>query len=252
MTAPGRAAPLPAMAFGAALKGQAGWSRTMRILLLEDHDRLAGYITKGLAAAHIDVDRFTRGADGLAALAEGRYDALLLDLGLPDMDGLTVLRQLRKERGQLPVLILTSRVQVQDRVKGLDAGADDYLTKPFSMEELVARLRALQRRPAEVVDTVYRLANLALDSGNGQVTVQGQTVALSPREMSLLEALIRRQGKVVAKETLDSVVYGMSESVSPNSLEVLVHRLRKRLSDAGADVAIHTVRGVGYLMAAKL
>ena len=222
----------------------------MRILLLEDHDRLAGYIRKGLAAAHIDVDRFIRGEEGLAALADGQYDALLLDLGLPDMDGLAVLRQLRQDGGRLPVLILTSRVQVRDRVKGLDAGADDYLTKPFAMEELVARLRALQRRPAEVVDTVYQLANVILDSGSGQITVDGAPVAMPPREQALLEALIRRQGKVVPKEALDSVIYGLSESVSPNTLEVLVHRLRKRLADAEAGVTIHTIRGVGYLLAA--
>ena len=221
----------------------------MRILVIEDHERLASHVCKGLRAASFSVDSLGRGDEGLTALGLVRYDAVVLDLGLPDQDGLKVLRTLRSQGNSVPVLILTSRIQVSDRVKGLDAGADDYLTKPFAMEELVARIHALLRRPTDTLGKVLSAGNLTLDAGAREVRVQEAQLPLSKREMSLLEHLLRRTGKVVPKGLLEDSLFELSEGASVNAVEVLVHRLRKKLGDAGAAVSIHTVRGVGYILA---
>ncbi len=220
----------------------------MKLLLIEDHDRLASYITLGLEKAQFAVDRFGSAEEASDALACTDYDAMILDLGLPDMDGLELLRQLRRQGHQLPVLILTSRIQVRDRVSGLDAGADDYLTKPFDMDELIARLRAVLRRPPESLGTRLTAGNLSFDPSGRQVWIDEAPVKLSRREMGLLEHLLRRSGKVVPKVLLESSLYDMGDDLSSNSLEVLVHRLRKRLAKAKAKVGIHTVRGVGYML----
>jgi len=220
----------------------------MKLLLIEDHERLASYIVVGLEKAQFAVDRFESGQEALDALACTSYDAMILDLGLPDVDGLDLLRQIRQTGRQLPVLILTSRIQVRDRVSGLDAGADDYLTKPFDMDELVARLRAILRRPAESLGPHLSAGNLAFDPSGRQAWVDEAPVQLSPREMGLLEHLLRRSGKVVPKAVLEGSLYDQGDELSSNSLEVLVHRLRKRLLQAKAKVAIHTVRGVGYML----
>lgn len=221
----------------------------MRIQLIEDHSRLASHICKGLTAAGFTVDCFGQAEPALEKLSDAQYDAVILDLGLPDRDGLEVLRTIRYRGSAVPVIILTSRVQVADRVKGLNAGADDYLTKPFAMEELVARLNALLRRPADFLDSILTAGNLTFDSATREVRIEGTPVALSHRESALLEHLMRRSGKVVRKTQLEDDLYGASGDHAANSLEVLVHRLRRKLARLGASVGVQTIRGVGYLLA---
>lgn len=220
----------------------------MKLLLIEDHGRLATYIRAGLEKAQFAIDHFTTGAEAIEALACANYDAMILDLGLPDRDGLDVLRSIRQSGRQLPILILTSRIQVRDRVQGLEAGADDYLTKPFAMEELVARIRAILRRPPESLGALLTAGNLSFDPSGRQAYVDDAPIQLSPRETGLLEHLLRRSGKVAPKALLEDSLYDLGDELSSNSLEVLVHRLRKRLAKARAKVGIHTVRGVGYML----
>jgi len=222
----------------------------VRVLLVEDHERLASLIRGGLEKAQLDVDPVTTALEALQALASHHYDAMVLDLGLPDRDGLDLLRDLRRDRNSIPILVLTSRVQVSDRVTGLDAGADDYLTKPFAMEELVSRIRALLRRPKSALGQVLSAGDISLDVVAREARLHGERLQISPKEMRILEQLLRRSGKVVPKGLLEQGLYGIEDEISSNSVEVLVHRLRKRLLDAGACATIHTVRGVGYLILA--
>ena len=224
----------------------------MRILLIEDHTRLAGFIRKGLKAAQFDVDLAAKGSDALEDFECVHYDAAILDLGLPDMDGLQLLKELRAKDKAIPVLILTSRVQLADKIKGLNSGADDYLTKPFAMGELIARLHALLRRPCTVLGQILRVGNIELDVVAREAHLEGcdQPLPLSRREFSVLEQLMRRDGKVAPKHLMEQSLYGTGEDLSSNSVEVLVHRVRKKLADSGANATIHTIRGIGYLMTA--
>lgn len=221
----------------------------MRILLVEDHERLAGFIVKGLAPAGFSVDHVTTLDDALSALSTTHYDEIALDLGLPDGDGLEIVRTLREQRNSVPILVITARDGLQDKVKGLNAGADDYLLKPFEMEELIARLRALLRRPGNVLGTTLTNGNLSFDAVAREATVDGEPLVLSRKELGLLELLLRRAGRTVAKEAIEQSLYSFNEAASQNGIEVLVHRLRRKLSDAGADQQIHTLRGVGYMFA---
>lgn len=222
----------------------------MHVLLIEDHRRLSGLIRIGLEQARFTVDSYGSGQDGLEALANGCFDAVVLDLGLPDIDGMELLRRVRDSRNAVPVLILTSRIGVSDRIKGLNAGADDYLTKPFDMDELIARLHALLRRPETLLGKTLQQGNLTFDTATREARVNGLRVDLTPRESSLIETLIRRGNKVVPKLQLETNLYGTSVTLSSNTLEVLVHRLRKKLGAAGSEVNIRTVRGVGYILTA--
>ncbi len=224
----------------------------MRILLIEDHERLAGFVRKGLKAAQFDVDLAAKGSEALENFECVRYDAAILDLGLPDMDGLQLLKELRAKDTAIPVLILTSRVQLADKIKGLNSGADDYLTKPFAMEELIARLHALLRRPCAVLGQTLKVGNIELDVVAREARLDGydQPLHLSRRELSVLEQLMRRGGKVAPKHLMEQSLYGAGEDLSSNSVEVLVHRVRKKLADTGANATIHTIRGIGYLMTA--
>jgi DNA-binding response OmpR family regulator len=174
---------------------------------------------------------------------------MILDLGLPDQDGLTLLRQLRASGITLPILILTARGGIEDRVRGLDAGADDYLLKPFANEELLARIRVLLRRPVDLQGDTLGLGTLRLDTATRQVTLGNRPQLLSPREVAVLEILLRRSGRVIPKKLVEDHLFGLSGDVGSNAIEVYVHRLRKHLAQAGADVEIHTIRGVGYLIA---
>ena len=220
----------------------------MRLLLVEDEGELAALIAAALRQAGFAVDAFDTRADAAAALDGTRYDLVLLDIGLPDGSGLELLRDLRRRRDGAPVLILTARDGVQDRVAGLDAGADDYLVKPFHLDELQARVRALLRRPGGALGLVLRVGNLAFDTVARTVEVAGTPVPLTRRELALLEVLMRRAGAVIVREVLADALYGFGEPVGPNAVEVLVHRLRRKLNDAGAGPRIATLRGVGYLL----
>ena len=220
----------------------------MRLLLIEDNAALAGLLTKGLTAAGFEVDTVSTVADSLAVLATTRFSAIVLDLGLPDGEGLTVLQQLRANGNATPVLILTARDGVQDRVKGLKRGADDYLGKPFDFEEFVARIEALLRRPGNFLGGQLRIGDVTLDTKAREFSVSDRILALPPRETAVLETLLRRAGHVVPKNIIEDQLYGLTDDGSPNAVEVHIHRLRKHLSDAEANVEIHTVRGVGYLI----
>jgi len=220
----------------------------MRILLIEDHRRLAQSIVEGLGGLGLQVDLFATADEGLSAAKSISYDAIILDLGLPDRDGLEVISELRAEAKRMPILILTARDGIDDRVKGLDSGADDYLLKPFAMKELAARLRALLRRPDGPFCATIDIGNVSLDTTTRQVKVEGRVVAISGRELDALELLMRRADQVVPKRLFEDSVYGLSEEVAPNTIEALVSRLRRKLEAIRARVSIHTLRGIGYLL----
>ena len=221
----------------------------MRLLLVEDNERFAALLKRGLAAAGFVVDVLPTAEAAAAALRANRFEIVVLDLGLPDADGLDVLGEMRRDQDATPVLILTARGSLEDRVIGLQSGADDYLVKPFALEELIARLQALLRRPGNLLGVTLQLGNIALDTVARQVFVGDQPIFFSAREIAVLEQLLRRSGRVVAKNLLADNLYGLSQEVGSNAVEVYVHRLRKHLAEAGASVQIHTLRGVGYLIA---
>ena len=220
----------------------------MRLLLVEDNVRLSRNLAEALRAAGFTIDAVATAADARAALDCVTYDACVLDLGLPDADGMTVLAAIRARKDGLPVLICTARDAFEDRIAGLNAGSDDYLVKPFNMDELIARIRALLRRPGGVLGVDLCAANLSFDTISRQATVDGKTVALSGRDLDLLEILLRRAGRVVAREALEQALYGFDREATPNAIEVATHRLRKKLQKAGASIRIQTMRGVGYLL----
>ena len=220
----------------------------MRLLVIEDNEELAELLAKGLRHAGFESDVFSCVSEGLAALSTTRYAALVLDLGLPDGDGMTILRELRERNDPLPVLVLTARGGVHDRIAGLRSGADDYLVKPFSFDELVARLRALLRRPGQLLGRSLRLGNVAFDTEARQAFIDGVPQVLAGREIAVLELLMRRGGNVVPKKLVEDQIFGRTGDVASNAVEVYVHRLRKELVDRGAKVRIQTIRGVGYMM----
>jgi len=223
----------------------------MRVLLIEDNLRLAGFVALGLDKAGFAVDAMHSAADAEAALAAARYDVVVLDIGLPDASGLSVLAGLRGRGEPVPVLVLSARDGVEDRVGALNRGADDYLLKPFAMEELVARLRALLRRPGESLDAVLNRGNVAFDTTTREVAVAGEPISLSRRERDALELLMRRFGKVVSKDAIEAAIYAFDDELTSNAIEVLIHRLRKRMQQAGATVHVHTLRGIGYLLSER-
>jgi DNA-binding response OmpR family regulator len=220
----------------------------MSILLVEDNQRMAESIVAGLAGFGFRVDTFATAGEGLAAVKSISYDGVILDLGLPDRDGLGLLEDIRAGANWTPVIVLTARDGIDDRVEGLDRGADDYMLKPFAMKELAARLRALLRRPGGPLGATIDIANITLDTVARQLKVEGRTVAISRRELEALELLMRRADQVVPKRLFEDSVYGLSEDVAPNTIEALVSRLRRRLEIIGARVSIHTLRGIGYLL----
>lgn len=222
----------------------------MRLLLIEDNPSLAGSVKKGLEVGGFTVDAFAMAGDGKAALESVDYDAVILDLGLPDGDGLDLLRALRGRGDSTPVLILTARDGIDERVKGLDSGGDDYLLKPFAMNELLARIRALLRRPGGILGVTLTAGNIDFETTSREVCIRGRPIAVPRRELDVLELLMRRCGKVVTKNALEEKIYGFGKEVSSNSVEALISRLRKRLTKVGASTAIHTLRGIGYLLVA--
>ncbi len=214
----------------------------MRVLLIEDDVLIAHGILAGLRAHGLTVDAVHTAAQAEATLSAVHCDVVILDLGLPDEDGMRLLGRLRARDMALPVLILSARDAVQDRVAGLRAGADDYLLKPFDLDELVARLHALLRRAAGRSVNVIEHGPLRLDSATGEVTLHGQAVALSRRELALLAALLQARGRILSPDQLKDSLYDFSEEIESNALSVHIHHLRRKL---GADI-IETVRGVGY------
>ena len=214
----------------------------MRLLLVEDDRAVGQGIRVALGSEGYTLDWLQDGASALHALRSERFDLLLLDLGLPRLDGLDLLRQIRAEQQSLPVLILTARDGTPDRIAGLDAGADDYLVKPFDVDELKARVRALLRRSQGRAQPLLEHGQISLDPATQQVSFNGVEIAMTPMEYQLLHQLMIRPGKVVTRERLSSTLYGWQDKVESNTLEVLIHNLRKKLS---AEL-IRTVRGVGY------
>jgi DNA-binding response OmpR family regulator len=221
----------------------------MRLLVVEDNEELAQLLAQSLAAEGYETDRLTTAAEARAAVSTTRYAALILDLGLPDGDGLSILREIRQHKDPLPVLVLTARGGLHDRVTGLRSGADDYLVKPFAFEELLARLEALLRRPGQLLGRSLQVANLAFDTEGRQAFIDDKPQVLSARETAVLELLMRRKDRVVSKKLVEDHIFGLSGEVASNAVEVYVHRLRKQLAERGAKVEIHTIRGVGYLLA---
>jgi len=221
----------------------------LRLLIIEDEDRLSGILKSKLGDAGFTVDIAGSAADAEAALELINYDAAVLDLGLPDGDGLAVLAVARRLGKTLPILILTARDAVEDRVGGLNAGADDYLTKPFAMTELIARIKALLRRPGGVLGITLDAGNVSLDTVGRELTIAGGPVRVSRRELAILEQMMRRFGRIVPKAVLEEKLYGMDEEPDSNTIPVHVHHLRRQLQAANASLMIHTIRGVGYILA---
>jgi DNA-binding response OmpR family regulator len=220
-------------------------------LLIEDEERIVEILRSALARIGFTVDSVGDAEDGWEALSAAVYDAAILDLGLPGGDGLALLGRIRRSANPVPILVLTARDAVEERVRGLDAGADDYLTKPFALAELVARVHALLRRPGGALGRVLTAGNLTFDTVGRDARVGDASVALPRREAAVLEHLMRRLGRLVPKSVLEDRLYGMDDEIESNAIPVHVHRLRRRLEQAGASAEIHTVRGVGYLLTAK-
>lgn len=219
----------------------------MRILLAEDDTMIGEVVLDALRAEHYAVDWVQDGAQAEAALAATAYDLVLLDLGLPRRDGLDVLRGLRARRQRVPVLIATARDAVAQRVAGLDAGADDYIVKPYDLDELLARMRALLRRANGRAEPAYEWGDVRIVPATREVTRAGQPVALSAREWAVLEPLLARPGRVLSRQQLEDKLFSWRDEVSSNAVEVYIHGVRKKL---GADV-IQNVRGLGYLAPAS-
>jgi DNA-binding response OmpR family regulator len=218
----------------------------MRLLIVEDNQALAQSLSGVFRAKGYAVDCASGGEDAEAALHTQPYDLLILDLGLPDVDGFEVLRRLRRQKSRIPVLVLTARDTLQQRVDGLNVGADDYLGKPFALAELEARAGALLRRGVGGAGAVLRHGRLALDTVGRIATLDGEPLDLPRRELCLLELLLLRCGQVVGKQTLLDKLFSFDEEVGQNAVELYVHRLRKKLQPAG--VRLRTVRGLGYLL----
>jgi len=216
----------------------------VRLLLIEDDEALGGGIHQALAREGYTVDWLKDGSSALHALLSETFDVVVLDLGLPRMGGLEVLRRLRDGGATVPVLILTARDATEDRIAGLDAGADDYLIKPFDLAELKARLRALLRRSAGRARVLIEHAGICLDPSTQQVSYHHQPVSLTPKEYQLLHELLSPPGRVMTRDQLIQLLYGWNEEAESNTLEVHIHHLRKKFSSE----LIRTVRGVGYLV----
>ena len=216
----------------------------MRVLLVEDDALLGAAIHAGLEQSDYTVDWLRDGAQAASALRTAEPDLLILDIGLPGRSGLEILAELRARGSSLPVLLLTARDTVSDRIAGLDSGADDYLVKPFDLGELTARMRAIARRRGGRAEAVIRHGDLVLDPASRAVTRAGESVSLSAKATMILEALLERPGIPVSRERLELTLYGWNEGVDSNTIEVHVHHLRKKL---GKDL-IRTVRGLGYMI----
>lgn len=214
--------------------------------MVEDHPELGSAINRAIKQMGHAVDLITDGLQAKQILQSESYDLLVLDLNLPSVDGLQVLKGFRESGGVSPVLVLTARAEVEDRVMGLDHGADDYLTKPFELVELEARIRALLRRHQSKRNLTIELGELMFDTNMRAFTLKGEVLQLTPRERSVLEVLISNSAQVVPKEVIFEKIFGIDDDVNMSAIEIYISRVRKKIS--GADVKIHTVRGLGYML----
>ena len=220
----------------------------MKILIVEDEQKTGDYLKQGLSEAGFTVDLMRDGLDGLHQALSEDYDLLILDVMLPGLDGWQVLRQVRQEGKQMPVLFLTARDQIKDRVKGLELGADDYLVKPFAFSELLARVRTLLRRGKSKEPERLQVADLELDLVRRRVTRAGKRIELTAKEFALLELLLRRQGEVLPRSLIASQVWDMNFDSDTNVIEVAIRRLRAKIDDNYEPKLIQTLRGMGYVL----
>lgn len=220
----------------------------MHVLLVEDNPSLLELVRSHLKKIGHTVDRVQTLSDALMLASDGDHDMVLLDLGLPDGDGLSVLRELRRKGNLVPVIVLSARGTLDDRISSLDAGADDYMIKPFNLDELVARIRAIERRGTSRREQRLACGNLVFDERSHQAAVDGVHLNLRRREAALLIVLMRRAGELVHRDQLISSLYAFDEEIGSNALDVHVHHLRRRLAEAKASVTIETVRGLGYAL----
>lgn len=223
----------------------------MRILVVEDEKKVAGFIRQGLEEEGYAVDVASDGEEGLAMALNGVQDLIILDIGLPKMSGLQVLQELRKRNHTAPVLLLTVRATIEDKVLGLDSGADDYLAKPFAFQELLARVRALLRRRAERVPAVLQLADLALDPAKHAVFRGGKKIELTSKEFALLDYFMRNPGRVLTRTMILEHVWDYDFDTGTNVVDVYVNYLRKKIDSDREPKLVHTIRGVGYVLKAE-
>ncbi|QVN15018.1 response regulator transcription factor [Burkholderia sp. LAS2] len=219
-----------------------------RVAIVEDHERLAGLLSQALAAAGIESDRFGNTREAAYGIDRADYALLIVDRGLPDGDGLTFLRTLRAAGRMMPCLMLTARDALHDRIDGLESGADDYVTKPFEMTELVARVRTLMRRPALLTTLVASFADVTVDPPQRALRGGDRTVLLAPAELQVMLCLIEAAGRTVRHAVLEHAAWGLAEAVTPNALEVTVHRLRKKLTAIGTTTRLTNIRGAGFAL----
>jgi heavy metal response regulator len=220
----------------------------MRLLVVEDEQKVARFVRQGLTEEGYAVDVATDGEMGLAMAMDGVHDLIILDIQLPKMDGLQVLQEMRQARVTTPVLLLTVRATIEEKVLGLDAGADDYLTKPFAFQELVARVRALLRRRAETAPPVLQVADLTLDPARRSVCRGGERIDLTPREFALLDYFMRHPGRVLTRTMIAEHVWDYSFDSTTNVIDVYVNYLRKKIDTEREPKLLHTIRGVGYVL----
>ncbi len=225
------------------------YTMSMRVLLVEDEHKIAAYVKRGLQESGYAVDAVFTGRDALDWVGAAPYDLIILDIMLPVIDGLTVCRELRHRGDRTPVLMLTARDEVDDRVTGLDAGADDYLVKPFAMKELLARMRALTRRTDQPKSSVLAYADLSLDTRTHQVRRGGQLISLALKEFSVLECLLREPGRVLTRAQIAEHVWSYENFNQSNVVDVYVRNLRRKIDEPFEQKLIYTVRGVGYCLA---
>ena len=223
----------------------------MRVLVVEDELVIARFVQQGLTEAGYAVDVARDGQDGLEYALAADYDAVVLDILLPRMDGLQLLRELRSRGRRMPVLLLTARNQVDDRVQGLDAGTDDYLIKPFAFPELLARLRALFRRPPLQTNTVLQTGDLEMDTASREVRRAGQSIELSPREFALLEYLMRHARQTLTRTQIAEHIWNFDYYNESNVVDVYIGYLRRKIDSGAGQPLLHTVRGVGYRLSAE-